>query len=218
MFSNQNVWKIILIIVIIIIIYFLFFRKPKAVNTEFFKNMNTNYPKNLSDFYVPPTADINDYVIDNMLCHPSCCGSQWPVPFDNLTAAQLQKNLVGQSNEPYVRTNYTCANGPNGVGCPCIPKSAHDNLANRGQKSSTSDELHPSLYMFPETAQQNQQMTFYAEPNQWQDGTPRDSAQDMSNNRLINDMRMQTPEQNISKVMAYGSNANPKTNQLMMAC
>lgn len=94
------------------------------------------------------TFGVQDKLVDTMACHPDCCGDQWPVPFDGLTAGEIEQRLQEQnlSNDgPYIRTNMTCANGVNGVGCPCIKKDPYLFLVNRGNNTSSVQNVEPTF-------------------------------------------------------------------------
>jgi hypothetical protein len=99
-----------------------------------------HYDSNLADYYNnASTQGIKPFLVDTMTCSPACCGSQWPVPFDNLSSGQLEgciRTANGGPSTDYVRSNYTCANGPEGRGCPCIDKRAYEFLGKRGNNNS----------------------------------------------------------------------------------
>jgi hypothetical protein len=94
----------------------------------------------LNNYYT--NEDINDFKVDTMACHPSCCGDQWPYPFDGLTSDEIVQAIADQSKRTsdYVRTSYTCALGDGGVGCPCINKRAYTFISSRGNNNSTYKE------------------------------------------------------------------------------
>ena len=203
MVKNPRITTIIAIIVAILVIYWLFFSNKtvsKTTTTETVTEDFVNEPLDtLGAYYVPQSTQLDNYAVDAMTCHPSCCGDlatlkrgsdhwedQWPVPFDGLTPEEIQKVLSDQRNSgPFVRSNYTCANGPNGVGCPCIPKDAYLNLVNRGQKTNYADDIEPTFLI----------------------GGPNDTqaSQVYVNNRLMNDLVLQRQPQDLSNVQSYGS-------------
>ena len=211
MFENKNIGMIIAVIVAIILIYCLFFRSNETTITrtttiEDFAGLS-QYPSNLADHYVPQSAQLqgsasamtgdlsrSGSAIDTLPCHPACCGDQWPVPFDGLTADQIQKSLTVQgSTGPYVRTSYTCANGPGGVGCPCVPKNSYAQLVNRGQDANCINGIEPTLLINRNVPRSvNINLGLQSQDNQ----------QIYTDGRLLNDLRMQRPQYAMSNVQA----------------
>ena len=229
MFENRNIWVIIIVILAIIVIYYIFFARNKNnVNsipiTENFTRiyddlatlkrgseplgedhrtiLSTNYNP---DDSIEQTTGIENNYVDKMVCHPSCCGDQWPVPFDGLTPEQIQKTLSDQrSGGTFVRTSYTCANGPNGVGCPCVTPQAYLNLANRGQKTDPNPRIEPSLLIQPNKLY-SQTASHLSQPAEWLDGTNINNEQVLVDGRKINDLRIQRQQPYLDDVRAYGA-------------
>ena len=205
MFENKNIWTIIVIIAVIILVYYLFFAPSttqitRTTTIEGYQGVPYDYPENIADFYVTQSAQLQNSAIDTLTFHPSCCGDQWPVPFDGLTADQIQKTLANPgSPSPYVRTSYTCARGPNGVGCPCVPKDAYANLVNRGQNIKC-DGIEQSLLINKNA------------PTQTNIKLGPQNQQIYTDGRLLNDLRLQRPLQNVTGVQSNGSPA-PTNNQ-----
>ncbi len=102
--------------------------------------------KELNQYYEGSTTGIKDYLVDTMVCSKQCCGDQWPVPFDGLSSAEVEQSISTlRSPGPFVRTNYTCANGINGVGCPCISKDAYKFIVNKGRNAHDIEEIEPTF-------------------------------------------------------------------------
>lgn len=196
--TKITVTTVIVVILVILFLYWLFFVPPttkvtKSTTTTENFNAQSQFPHNnkLSDYY-NASEDINKYKVDLMPCHPSCCGSQWPVPFDGLTSEQIQQTLMDQqSGGQFMRTNYTCANGPNGVGCPCITKDAYVKLVNRGQTSSCGNDIDRSLYVDPHLLSKTNINV--------------DMPQVYTNNRRMNDTALQRQQRDLSGIMSYGA-------------
>jgi len=114
---------------VILVVAFVWYNNREETTESFI----TDSSKELDSYFAGSTVGVKDYLVDTMTCDPSCCGDQWPTPFDGLTGPEIQKCIkdIGEPSD-YVRTNYTCANGENGVGCPCIKKKAWLFLTNRG--------------------------------------------------------------------------------------
>jgi hypothetical protein len=138
--------KVAIIIVIVIVVLFLLWL-PYSNTQETFDDIAgvdpldpEHYDSNLANYYNNSSLDgIKPFLVDTMTCSPACCGTQWPVPFDNMSSGQLEQciqTVNGGPSEDYVRTNMTCANGPNGVGCPCIDKRTYEFIAKRGNNDS----------------------------------------------------------------------------------
>jgi hypothetical protein len=125
------------IIAVIAVFAFIWYYSSQTNKPEYFMPL---------DEYGDNTIGVKEYLIDNMTCSKSCCGDQWPVPFDNLTADEIEFNIHHPGvHGPFVRTNMTCGNGIDGVGCPCIPKKAYEFLANRGIKPRYPLDIEPTL-------------------------------------------------------------------------
>jgi len=102
--------------------------------------------RQLDEYYNGSDKGIENYRVDTMVCSKKCCGDQWPVPFDGLTSAEIEQTISTMREPgPFVRTNYTCANGVNGVGCPCINKKAYKFLVNHGHNAQTINDIEPTF-------------------------------------------------------------------------
>jgi len=174
---------------------------------------------NLDEYYEGSTKGVEDYLVDNLTCHPDCCGDQWPVPFDGLTSREVEHCIETRGTPgPFVRTNYTCANGINGVGCPCIPKKVYMLLADHG-KIPRPEEL------------QDIEPTFLIRNNNIPDGTyegvkkriqsmmsPYEEIQSRRSMFVdtpkLNDLEYQRSETDLSNVQSYKSSIQPKYKQL----
>lgn len=112
-------------------------------------NMYENFTKDREISFINESdaENINNKVIDTKICHPSCCSNQWPRPFDNMTEYELTSYLK-ESHSPnnFVTTNYTCANGDGGSGCPCINNDSYFLLINRGNNLSNVKHIEPNFY------------------------------------------------------------------------
>lgn len=98
------------------------------------------------DNYYTQNADIQDFKYDEAVCHPSCCAPQWPTNTDGMTPMEIEKciNDAKKNDGDYVMTNYTCGNGPNGIGCPCVTKKAAVFVGNRGGNANRGGVLDPT--------------------------------------------------------------------------
>jgi hypothetical protein len=164
--TEQNTIIIVVIILVIVAIIYYFFIKPVPVKKESFNIVSDT--SSLSKYY--DTSALKDIALDKIPSHPSCCGTQWPMS-DNLTPAQIQQK-ISNIDPTKISSNYTCANGPNGIGCPCLTQSSHSNLANRGQTIMALYDTNPN----------NRQV--------------------LSDTRCINDHDITRPYYDISKVTA----------------
>ena len=139
MFQEPNINLIIILVAVLILVYLLMSGQNKTSQTS--QTSQTTVmpeqfnisPQELDQYYLPGSVDVDDLLVDTMVCHPNCCDDQWPVSYDGLTADEIQNLISPKFDSPYVRTGYTCTSGENGVGCPCITKKAYANLVNRGQ-------------------------------------------------------------------------------------
>lgn len=134
MFNNNKWWILIVIVILIILIIWIARSSTPATPVENFTMEKQSAPQ-LDQYYIP-NSDIDHLLIDKMVCSPDCCGIDKPNVYDGLTSAELHdtisSNLKLSMEYPYARTNYTCANGQNGRGCPCITKAVFNSLVNRG--------------------------------------------------------------------------------------
>lgn len=100
------------------------------------------------DTYYQGSSDIESKLIDQLTCSKSCCGDQYPAPFDGLTSNEIYATLSeSHMKSPNIRTNYTCADGPGGVGCPCVKQDAYLNLVNHGSNGSSMDVVEPTFFI-----------------------------------------------------------------------
>jgi hypothetical protein len=197
-FQNQRAILIIVIIGALILAYWLL-----ATNrvTEKFTASPFQSSKELDAYYAGSTVGVEDDLVDNMTCHPSCCGDQWPVPFDNLTSDQVQKCIADKGKPgPFVRTNYTCANGINGVGCPCIRKKPYLFLVNHGSNADTMDQVEPTFLI------RNDRIP---SPYEQATMTPYETIQSTKsmfvNTPKINDLELQRRPESVSNVKPYNA-------------
>ena len=195
----------IMIIILIVGALILVYRMLSTERTEGFNNSPYSASKDLDKYYEPNT-DIDDLKVDNLTCHPSCCGDQWPVPFDGLNSYEIESCLEsGTDRGPFVRSNMTCANGINGVGCPCLSKKAYLNLANRGQNAHSVEEVEPTFFIKREVVKP----TVYNTP--YEEIQIRKSS--YSDKRTLNDLELSRPTQNLSNLKSNGGPL-PKDRQL----
>lgn len=129
---------VLIVIVVIVVIYLLFRNQRKctdAANIAKQRAQDLTYTRG-TEGYAQVDGSIDGLRVDALECHPDCCGFDTE-PYDGLTPTQLKqrimRNVTSESCTP--RSNYTCANGPNGVGCPCFTPRAYTNLVNRSQRS-----------------------------------------------------------------------------------
>nr|MBA3751019.1 hypothetical protein [Nitrosopumilus sp.] len=64
-------------------------------STEVFSSVNS-WPMGtapLEKLNMTNDSNINDYNMNNMVCSKKCCGNQWAVPFDQLTAEEAAQVL-----------------------------------------------------------------------------------------------------------------------------
>lgn len=173
---------------------------------------------NLDEYYEGSTRGIEDYLVDNMTCHPNCCGDQWPVPFDGLTSQEVETSIENRGIPgPFVRTNYTCANGINGVGCPCIRKKGYMMLVNHGRipRPSELSQVEPTFLIRNEAP-----VGTYAEVSSKIRSmmTPYEEIQSKRSMFVdqpkLNDLELSRPQTDLSNVQSYKSSIQPKYKQL----
>lgn len=144
--SQTNVIIIVTVILVFLIIFFIF---DKQHNIELFTSSSQKLNVLDKQFTTSSATDLKGLTIDTLECDKSCCGNQDYVSFDQLTPNEISDRIASLNTDsgPYVRTNYTCGNGINGVGCPCISKKAYLHLANRGQpfRKYEYDTIEPTL-------------------------------------------------------------------------
>lgn len=143
----DNKWWILIIIVLLIIL--IIWASKSSTPQSYVEGFNAprisgQHSSPQLDQYYLPNNNIQHLTVDKMVCSPDCCGNQQPNIYDGLTSSQLgdtiSSTLQTSADGPYVRTNYTCGNGKNGMGCPCITKDSYWNLVNRGQSSDQYNE------------------------------------------------------------------------------
>nr|URM62247.1 hypothetical protein [Mimivirus sp.] len=133
--TQHLIQGIIVIIILLIIIYFLFLSdKSQNTNPERFDMTENRFPDydqrtTLDDYYTPMSHQLS--TVDNAICSPDCCGTQWPMS-DGLTAEDIKYQISNMNNKNNIGTNYTCSNGNNGRGCPCLTPKSYNMLTNRG--------------------------------------------------------------------------------------
>lgn len=186
-----------LVILIVVLIYLIFFR-PSGIENFDQSNWNPNTKdaqQELSQFYKRPLAGVENYLVDTMTCSKNCCSDMWLDQFDGLNPDQLRQRIRDETMDDkskYVRTNYTCADGPNGVGCPCIDNKSVSFLANRGIQGSPV-ELDRSMYV-----------PIYPASDQPDTLTPAQEVQarrsSFSATRRMNDLELSRPEQSLTNL------------------
>ena len=205
--DRQSTWMILLGIGILVLI-FVYYSRTREM--EMFSN-------DLEDYYQSDaTRGVDDFLVDTKTCSPSCCGGINDPVYDGLTSEEIMQNLSLQGQKtPFVRTNMTCGNGQNGVGCPCIDSRTYSFLVNHGENALTRKEscnrdmIEPTLFLRnpPENAAiggyagsgparvspADSQKMSYAEMIQSRKSMFSDTA-------LLNDLYYQRPMQNISGV------------------
>lgn len=144
---DSRINTVIIIIVVLVIIYIIYQSVQKPQQVIVTEKFDSN--SELDNFYQTQNSGI-----DAIECDPSCCGfgdKNWSAPFEGLTADQIKQSIISKvSASPSIRSNYTCANGPNGVGCPCFDKNTYNDLVNRGaptnQYSVPTGNIIPNTY------------------------------------------------------------------------
>lgn len=132
-----------LIVVIVVIILISHCISKRKEGFDLFSNQ-----KKLEQQFLPNSQNVSEYVVDTMVCSPDCCGQQFP-SIDGMTLDEYNKCVNDRGiKTDYVRSNYTCANGVNGVGCPCIKSNAMKFLINRGNNSRYNiNTIDDSMYI-----------------------------------------------------------------------
>ncbi len=98
----------------------------------------TPYMDHISMTPDPSTSDVNQYKVDQLPCHPSCCGQPTPVPFDGLTSNEVKQTLKDSNSNKggkFIENSYRCSIGA--TGCPCMPKDVFGFEASRGFNNGT---------------------------------------------------------------------------------
>lgn len=146
--------QIIMIIVGAIIVYIIYYnwnydnqnynRTPKEYFSPFASSQE------LDQYWSEPTAGIENHLVDTMTCSKECCGDANMPTYDGLTSNEIYQaySTIGPTNGPYVRTNYMCANGIGGQGCPCIDKSTYKFIVNHGQENAKNiTQIEPTFLL-----------------------------------------------------------------------
>jgi hypothetical protein len=142
-YINMQKEVIFAIIIGVILIYLIISYYYRPHYSEGFSPYESS---NMLNQYYDPNEGIKDYEVDTMVCSKKCCGDTWPTPFDGLSSFEIQQSIATMgSTGPFVRTNYTCANGIDGVGCPCISKKAYTFLVDHGTNAHTIQAIEPTF-------------------------------------------------------------------------
>ena len=173
----------------------------------------------MDEYYEGSTKGVEDYLVDNMTCHPSCCGDQWPVPFDGLTSREVESCIENRGTPgPFVRTNYTCANGINGVGCPCINKKAYLLLTNHGRVPRTPEigTIEPTFLIrdgsVPDGSYEGVKNKITSMMSPYEEIQSKRSM--FVDTPKLNDLELQRSQTDLSNVQSYMSSIQPKYKQL----
>ena len=152
--SKEIVW-VIVILGVLVLSYFILTNftsgvkseeKAPASVSEPYENFPSQWSPELDAYFMNPNEGIKPYEVDQMTCSPKCCGVQWPTPFDGLSAEQIQYKISTQESPgPFVRTDMTCANGPGGVGCPCVSTDAYLLMTNHGTLPDYPERIEPTF-------------------------------------------------------------------------
>jgi hypothetical protein len=221
MFQNPRVTFIVVIIVVLVLV--LFFGSWMGVSSAPTEKFSVDGSNELDAQWYLPTAGVEDMLIDNMQCSPLCCGDQWQVPFDGLTAPEIQRALIENGRDDYgrdtgyVRTNYNCGNGLGGVGCPCIPKKTYKFLANRGNNAYNLTEVEPTFMIHNDLVPP----AGLVSPENYYDWSPYQRVQLAKSmyaaQPKLNDLQYQRTPQSVQNVQSYGSAIPTKDVQVYQA-
>ena len=207
MITNRN---LIIIGVVILILLLIYHFGGMNYGYESFCSSPYSSSAELDSQFTGSTAGVKRYLVDNMTCSPSCCGDQWPVPFDGLTSREVESCIENRGTPgPFVRTNYMCGNGINGVGCPCIPKNAYKFLAERGQNFRTGIQVDPTLLIRDQPKPFNESL-FELSPYE----TIQSRKSMFRDDRRLNDLSIQRSPQGLADVVNYGTNMTTADKQL----
>jgi hypothetical protein len=200
MSQDQGINLIIILVAVLILVYLFLSNKQQPQLIVIPEQFNTS-SQELEKYYLPGSTGVEDLLVDTAVCHPSCCGDQWPTPFEGLTANEIEQSVSSRSqNGPFVRTGYTCAGGENGVGCPCISKDAYMHLANRGQGTSGTQNIEPTFILRNQSQNGTYQVTPY-EQLQTQKSV-------FVNHPKMNDLKLEHESQDLSNIQSYGAQIN----------
>lgn len=202
--TQHLIQGIIVIVILLIIIYFLFL-SDKSQNTyperfDMAENQFTNFDQKtkLDNYYTPMSHQLS--TIDNAICSPDCCGTQWPMS-DGLTAEDIKYQISNMNNSNNIGTNYTCSNGNNGRGCPCLTSRSYNMLSNRGISE-------PKKYANNHTKDHVSGLTNYllnSPKQELNDFMSFGTSSPYTNHRLINDLIYRKNPDNLDNVQSYGS-------------
>lgn len=207
MLDRKSWWVLIVILIILLVLWYFSRPSPTPFYGERFTSSPYQSERELDSYYRGSTAGVQDYLVDNMTCHPSCCGDQWPVPFDGLTGPEVEQCIENRGKPgPFVRTNYTCANGINGVGCPCINKDAYLFLVNHGANARTKGTVEPSFLI-----RNDVNPTDYQE-SPWQQVLSKKSM--FVDSPRMNDLELQRSPISLQNVQSYGAQMPSSVSQL----
>jgi hypothetical protein len=122
-----------------------------------------NWTPETSQYWMNPRDGIKPFRIDTDRCSPKCCGQSWPTPFEGLSPEQIRQRISSPENPgPFVTTDYTCSNGPGGVGCPCVNEDQYLFIGNHGTMPDFPQEIEPS-FLIPGDLNQNYSYLGHAE-------------------------------------------------------
>jgi hypothetical protein len=194
------------LIIIGLVLVFAAFWVYGCINKEGFDSTPYSSSEELDSYY-RQNEDIQNIMIDNMTCHKSCCGDQWPVPFDGLTPRELKVSIANQgANSEFVRTSHSCGNGINGVGCPCVTPAAYKALVNHGSNQDTLTHIDPTFYIRNDVVMASNTMTPYEEIQS--------RRSPYTDKPKLNDLTLQRPQNDLSMVQSNGSTIMPKDKQV----
>lgn len=128
----DNELKILLAIAVVIVVYLFW----NSQNTKIDAKEQENFKSSTLPWDVNQESMNTSYLLDDgadgtlglqyNMCSPSCCSSQYPVPF----ALPSDPAICGE--QEYVPTNFTCMSGDQNAGCMCLSKEQADFLGSRG--------------------------------------------------------------------------------------
>ncbi|AZL89376.1 hypothetical protein QKC54_gp0452 [Megavirus baoshan] len=210
--TQHLIQGIIVIVILLIIIYFLFL-SDKSQNTyperfDMAENQFTNFDQKtkLNNYYTPMSHQLS--TIDNAICSPDCCGTQWPMS-DGLTAEDIKYQISNMNNSNNIGTNYTCSNGNIGRGCPCLTSRSYNMLSNRGiseSKKYTNNDITKHLINHAKDHASGLTNYLLDSPKQeLKDLVPFGMTSPYTNHRLINDLIYRKNPDNLDNVQSYGS-------------
>lgn len=149
--NNRTIIVIIVVIIVLVILWLIV--SNNKTTAPYFENFDQDAPKMLDRYYTGGSLKgLQPYLVDQMPCSPSCCGTSWDIPFDGLNENQVQAALTLNaasinSGGNFVRNNLTCGIGSSGVGCPCITPEAANFIGNRGGNTAGVNVVDPSFLL-----------------------------------------------------------------------